>query len=185
MSNLQTYYTVNTVDLSSIFQPIFYGSNIGYDTGYTVSGQDLRNIFASLGSGSSIGYNTGYSVSGHGDLSTIFAAATFSVVTISNISNISYYQASQGGYTIYTFDLTNSVPSASWRPGTGYVSFSKSITINIILIGGGGGGGFGSNSSGDIPGGGNGGGGGGYYNNISITVIDLMHFKLEVVVQCI
>ena len=177
MSNPQTYYTVGNVDLSSIFQPLSSGSNIGFNTSYNVAGYgDLRNIFASLGSGSSIGYNTGYSVSGHGDLSTIFAA---NVYLISNSNFLTVASLNNNGYTGLIFETTY-IPTGSADTDFGYCDIQfiniTTKTINFLVVGGGGGGAAGYVDS--FCGGGGGGGAGFINDAISVSNNDSLNIQV-------
>jgi hypothetical protein len=72
VANNINYYYADTL-LTSLFQPIIYGTKYINLTGYKTSdGKDFNEIFADISSGSPLGYEIGYKV-GNKDLSQIFA----------------------------------------------------------------------------------------------------------------
>ena len=139
MSNPQTFYTIGGLDLSSIFQPISYGSSIGYDTGYKVNGNDLQNIFASLGSTSPIGYDTEYAVNNN-DFRNIFAAYNSSLYTVISSTNAIDTSYNNNGYTGLVFEVNNINSIAST-----VIQFNRDISnATVIIVGAAGGGGWNS-----------------------------------------
>ncbi len=72
IANNINYYYGNML-LTSLFQPIIYGTKYINLTGYKTSdGTDFNEIFANISSGNPLGYDIGYKV-GNKDLSQIFA----------------------------------------------------------------------------------------------------------------
>ncbi len=65
-------YNYQNNSLTSLFQPLIYGTQYPNKTGYTYNGKDLNEIFANISSGTSLGYNVLYKT-GSQDLSQIFA----------------------------------------------------------------------------------------------------------------
>lgn len=164
MSNPQTYYTYESLDLSSIFQPLSLGTAYPNATGYKIpDGRDLNEIFAS---GNNLGYNVGYKYL-ETDLSQIFAKYNSSPFnyTITNNSNVNRLTPIvYNGYTgliLQTFNGPSSYPSNA----TCNITFSGTKTINILLVGGGGGAGCGNSTCG----GGGGAGSGFIYTSFTCT----------------
>ena len=150
--------TSTFVDLVNIFEPLNTSTPLPYSTGY-YSGNYSSDLSALFAPGTGLAYNTGYSVSGHGDLSSIFAPIV--TVTTQNISNTAIHSYPNA----YVFNIG----SDNSNIATATITFSRSITVNILVVGGGGGGGSGGSDTGGSPTTGSGGGGAGVIST-TITV---------------
>lgn len=146
MSN-PTFYTVNGVDLSNIFQP-YSGPPSAITTGYKVNTTDLNLIFAPYVSGNPQASPTGYTVPIYGDLNQIFAK--YNPVTFT----------ATGDYTITSDGTYNTI--ITFKSGIGTILFNTNVgTVSCIVVGGGGGAGHGMKAASGTSGGSGGRGGGG------------------------
>ena len=159
MSNPITYYTIGSLDLSSIFQPISLGTAYPTATGYkTTNGDDLNQIFAAYPGSGTKANTTGYKISdGVNDLCDIFAKYdpyTPAIYSITNkSSNLGNNVIQNNGWTGIIFS-NFTTPNTTQTIATCNITFNITKNIYILVIGGGGGGGAGN--SGCAGGGGGG-----------------------------
>ena len=149
MSNPTTQFLTGGIDLSSIFQPLSFGTAYSTATGYKIpNGQDLNQIFAAYVNGTKAN-TTGFQVNSN-DLCNIFAKYEPMPFIITGL--------------YYSYSEENGYGSLYINSGIGTINFVKSVSnvsIYIVAGGGGGGGGVGSYQFQKEPQRGGGGGGAG------------------------